>query len=117
MVRQVAPDAVKGSFEPVASLSRNARAVLDRAGIVFAEEEEFDEPGPTQWAVVEVSNRQYLVVHHYGHPERFVELRASVDEASPAVAVTAFVDPLGLDDADVLGIVPASDWPPGARRR
>jgi hypothetical protein len=116
VVRQVSPDAVEGSFEPVASLSRRARVALDRAGVVFSEEEEFDEPGPTQWAVVEVSRRQYLVVHHHGHPEGFVELRASVDEASPPAAVTAFVDPLGLGEADVLWIVPASDWPSGTRR-
>jgi hypothetical protein len=46
IVHQVPPQAVTGYFEPVAELSRRARAALDEVGVVFSEETQFDEPRP-----------------------------------------------------------------------
>jgi hypothetical protein len=120
VVHQVPPDAVKSSFEPVAELSRHARDALDEVGVVFAEETQFDEAGPTQWAVVAIDDeRQYLVVHHYAHPEGFVELRASVEETSVERATAAFLDAVGLAETDVLSrlIALPEHWQPSSDRR
>lgn len=116
MVRQLSPEEVDGYFESVANLTPDARVALEGVGVVFTEETEFDEPGPTQWALVATrAGRRYLVVHHYGHPESFVDLRASTEETDPAEAVSAFVSELGLSEADVLAVVPPSEWRPRPR--
>ena len=114
MIRQVPQEAVKGYFEPVAQLSGAARGALEGAGVVFMEETEFGEAGPTQWAMVALpGERQYLLVHHYAHPTGFIELRASTSEPSAEEVVAAFAKALGLPEADVLWVVAPSDWPPG----
>jgi hypothetical protein len=114
MIEQVPEGQVAGFFEPVATLSRDARTALEAVGVEFLEETgDFGEPGPTQWAVAALSDeRRYLLVHHYAHPASFVELRASTDEPSADEAVAAFVEAVGLAEDDVLWIVAASDWPP-----
>lgn len=114
VIRQVPQEAVRSYFEPVAELSGAARAALEGAGVVFMEETEFGEAGPTQWAVVALPDeRQYLLVHHYAHATAFMELRASNSEPSADEAVAAFAKTLGLPEADVLWVVAPSDWPPG----
>jgi hypothetical protein len=81
---------------------------------VFAEETEFGEARPTQWAMVALpGERQYPLVHHYSHPTAVIELQASISEPNAEEAVAAFAKALGLPEANVLWVVAPSDWPPG----
>jgi hypothetical protein len=115
LMRQLADEELRGSFEPAATLSASARTALEHEGVTFAEETEFDEPGPTQWAAVELDNgRQYLLVHHYEHADSFVELRAPVGDRSPAEVASHFVRALKLRRDEVTWVAESWPRPPGA---
>jgi hypothetical protein len=110
VLRQLASEEVRGSFEPAADLASSVRDVLEHAGVAFIEETEFDGPGPTQRAAVALDDgRQYLLVHHYAHPESFVELRAPAGHGSPAEVTDRFIAALTLPAAVVTWV--AETWP------
>lgn len=110
-MRQLADDEVVPPLEPIGDLPAKARDLLEERGIEFQENTEFDEPGPTQWAVVALDDgAQFLIVHHYGHPERFVELRGQRSTATPTALCHRFAQALGIDDGEFLHI--ESDWLP-----
>jgi hypothetical protein len=112
-MRQVGEDEVLGPLEPVAQLASDARQIVEAAGIRFAEAtDDHGEPGPTQWAVVELDDgSQFLLVHHHAHPERFVELKGQIGTAPPAELAHRFVAALGLGANDVTWV--ADSWPHG----
>lgn len=109
VLRQLARNETRGFFEPVAELRPAVRETLELAGVTFIEETEFDEPGPTQWAAVALDDgQQYLLVHHYAHPEPFIELRVPPGESTPAEVTDDLVAALSLPEA-VVGSI-AKDW-------
>jgi hypothetical protein len=111
-LRQLSRRDVRGWFEPAADLAPPARSAAERAGITFAEEREFDNPGPTQWAAVELEDgSQYLLVHHYAHPDSFVELRARPGSWTPREAAERFAGALGLEPEAILHV--QLGWPGG----
>ncbi len=90
------PEIGRGA-EPFAFLDESAVAVLERAGVRFIEETEFDEAGPTRWAAVRLSSgEELLLVHHHAH-EGEVEVRSRrVSGATPAEVTLRLVDAAGL---------------------
>ena len=109
-MRDLSSDDLRGPFESVAQLSKPVRAKLEDAGAHFREDEEPTQPGPTQWAAVELDNGvQYLLVHHYGHPESFIDLRAEIGAGTPQQLAQAFANEFGIAAAEVTWT--ATAWP------
>lgn len=72
-------------LEPVGELQGSARPRLEELGVRFQEETEFEGPGPTQWATVQLADGSiYALVHHYAHPSGALELLTQLGERVPA---------------------------------
>jgi hypothetical protein len=96
-VRQVDFDGNASGFEPVAELSAAVADDLGRRGLVFREETEYDEPGPTRWAVVELDDgTRLLLIHHYAHPVGMLEVRAHASSEAPAMLLARLLHALDL---------------------
>jgi hypothetical protein len=96
-VRQVAFDENPSGFEPVAELSAAVADELAQRGLAFSEESEYDEPGPTRWAMVELDDgTRFLLVHHYAHSLAMLEVRARASSAAPAMLLTRLLHSLHL---------------------
>jgi hypothetical protein len=68
---------VRPSVERIGVLSPCAMARLAELGVRFVEECEYPEAGPTRWAAVRLDDgSERLLVHNYGHPSGFVDVRA-----------------------------------------
>src|ERR1700722_20326604 len=91
-LRQLPGESLRGVVnEVVAQLAPSVRTVLEAAGVRFAEETVYDGSGPTRWALVEFEGGQrYGLVHHYAHPEGFLDLRAPVSDSPPAALTDEF---------------------------
>lgn len=96
-VRQVDLDDAALTFEPIAELSAAVANELVRRGLIFTEEREHDEPGPTRWAVVELDDRtQFLLVHHYAHSVGMLEVRAHASTVPPPMLLARLLHALDL---------------------
>jgi hypothetical protein len=80
-------------------------------GIIFSEETEYDAPGPTDWAAIELDDgTQYLLVHPTTQPaDEYLYVRARVQQASPKQAAQPFLDWLRVAPDDIQFFY--DDWP------
>ena len=108
-MRQLTHEQVVPPLEAIGSLRPVVRTLLEDRGISFVEETEYDAPGPTQWAVVELDGgARFLVQHHYTHDIAGVVISGQVGTTAPAELCRQFASALGLNDDDYTWIAP--EW-------
>jgi len=99
-----------GVFDDVAQLGRDERSRLDQLGIVFVEQTDSDEAGPTNWAAVELEDRtQFLLVEHSAHPAQFIDVRGQMDRGAPRELAARFAEAVGADEQIFTWVADA--WP------
>lgn len=114
-MRQLAEHDMGRSFEDIAQVAPSVRPALELLGVVFAENSHGWEAGPTQWAALALEDgTQYLLIHHYAHPESFVDVRAIAEDRPPRELVDLLVTSLGLRDDEVTWMTDGS-WHHGDR--
>ena len=107
-MRQLAAHDMGRGFEDIAQVAPSVRPALELFGVVFAENR-YDEAGPTRWARLALEDgTQYLLIHHYAHPESFVDVRAIAEDRPPKELVDLLVTSLGLRRDEVRWI--ADRW-------
>ena len=85
---------------PIAECDASLVAAAERSGVRFTEETEYDEPGPTRWAAVELDDgTRGVLVYHYAHEPPFCELRFERAERPPPMIVLSLLHELGLAPA------------------
>lgn len=106
-MRQLTHEQVVPPLAPIGSLRPVVRTLLEDRGISFVEETEYDRPGPTRWAVVELgSGAQFLIQHHYKNDIGVVVISGQVGTATPAELCHQFASALELSDDDFTWIAP-----------
>lgn len=108
-MRQLDESEMGRGFEDIGQGASSVRAALEGLGLVFAEDHDSDEPGPTQWAGLALEDgAQYLLVHHYAHPDAFVDIRAIPERRSPKELIDRFRTSLSLSPEQITWI--AEHW-------
>ena len=109
-MRQIPRNELVGVFDDIAQLRQNERSRLDELGIVFAEQTDSDEAGPTNWAAVELNDQtQFLLVEHHAHPEQFIDVRGQLNRGDPRELAARFAEAIEADER-VFNWV-ADGWP------
>ena len=110
-MRQLLDNDLRPPMDDVGLLGSDVREIVERLGIAFAENVHGDEAGPTQYAALALDDgSQFLLIHHYAHPDGFVDLRGQLGLATPQELCRRFADAVGIGESDFLWI--AEDWPP-----
>jgi hypothetical protein len=105
-LRQLDDEDLKGPFDTVAQLAHSARATIEEHGVRLTERTEHDEAGPVRVAAVELGDgSQFLLVEHFAHPDRFMELRAQPSRGTGRETTARFASAVGLTSSEItLGV-------------
>ena len=97
-----------GQFDDVAQLTADEKTHLEETGIQFAAAAA-DEAGPVRAAALELEGgSQYLLVEHFAHPDRFIDIRAPVHAGTSRGLAERFLAAAGVPEAHVRWI--RGDW-------
>jgi hypothetical protein len=98
----IAISELTGSLRDVAQLTAEGASDIENAGLRLVPIEP-DEAGPVRAAALQLAGgSQYLLVQHLGHPEQFIDVRATTDVASGRSAADRFLTAAAVPDAHVL---------------
>ena len=88
---QIAISELVGSFRDIAQLTTDGASDVEQAGLRL-EPVEPDEAGPVRASAAQLADgSQHLLVRHLGHPEQFIDVRATTGISSSRSAAERFL--------------------------